>query len=395
MSALPGSPASGSSAPAVSTAAAPVRASETALGTDPSCPEGNRPDELVPEAFFGDPGLMWTDITCRILWNIGGTKAGETIRGVTFSFDSMLLAQALEKADERGVKVKVLVGAQANDQIETYLRRELNGSGAKTGGSSFDVSHGPARRELSQVAAGAGGAMHQKSWTFTRTRNKDWVSMVTSANLTGYASEHQFNDGYQFVGYREVHDKLKDVFTDQIKHQAWESPYIEHDFSSITSIAFSPWNSASMPDPVVRRINSLPLTGLTVRITIAVMRGPRGIAIANALASRESKAGGHNIRVLSSDMDPNVREILAASDIPVRIIDRPHPTGEFDEYIHSKSMIARWTGPDGDPEYRLWTGSENWTEGASPQDELTVMVGNPNAWQDYLGYWNYMWQSEA
>ncbi|MEI5675903.1 MULTISPECIES: phospholipase D-like domain-containing protein [unclassified Nocardioides] len=358
----------GAAVPAGATAATAA----PAAADDFQCAPG--PYVLRAEAFFGDPGSRYGDISCVILRAINGAPKGSLIQGVTWSFDSATIARALAAADNRGVRVKMLVAKQAEPGIRKYLRAQLNGKGSK-----LVVSNGAAR---GNPALGK-GAMHQKSWTFSSTYGKRFVSIITSANATTAASDWQYNDGYQFVGYRPVHRTLKRVFAQQVKRRDQRAPFIQENLTPNTALTFNPWNSPSMADPVVGRINGLPQDRLVIRIANASWSGDRGLAIARALVAK--KRAGAKVRVVVGGIGPQVKAVLVRGGIPVKLLKRSD-----EDYLHSKSMIARY-GTGSAKKARLWTGSENWGDAPRAADEVVVKVSNAAAVTAWQGYFDHLW----
>lgn len=332
------------------------------------------PYVLQPQAFFGDPGSSYEDISCVILRAINGAPKGSLIQGVTWSFDSMTIARALAAADNRGVRVKMLVAKQAEPEIRRYLRKRLNGRGSK-----LVVSNGAAR---GNPALGK-GSMHQKSWTFSSTSGRRFVSIITSANATVAAADWQYNDGYQFVDYPKAHRYLKRVFAEQVKLADQTSPFRQYRLSANTALTFNPWNSASMADPVVARIQGLPDDRLVIRVANAAWSGDRGLAIARALVAK--KRSGAKVRVVVGGIGPKVRRVLVRGGIPVKLLHRSD-----EDYLHSKSMIARY-GTGSARKARLWTGSENWGDAPRAADEIVVKVSNAAAVDAWQGYFDHVW----
>lgn len=314
-----------------------------------------------------------------VLSHIRGTPSGAWIRAASWSWTSDEIAAALQAADDRGVVVRVLtsptsVGDPALDDLRARLGSDCSGER-----SCFRVARGSTRG--TDRFDGAGTSMHQKSWTFSTTGSLSRVTVITSHNATDGARDWQYNTAQQFVGNLAVYNAVRDVFAEQLRDDAEKRPWLVRKFGSTTALYFSPWNNPTMDDPVVRRIRSLPERDLVVRVATSAWYGPRGNAIARALAAK--KRAGAGVFVLAGDpTGAEVLRILRGAGIPVRLA----PSSDTD-YSHLKFMTARWR--DGDRLVsRVWSGSENWSGPSRGSDELVVKVGAGRWHGDYVRFFD-------
>lgn len=338
-------------------------------------------DAARPKAgpLFGSPGANATQQA--VLANIAGTKKGQTIEGVSWSFSDTTISNALIDAMKRGVKVRMLIGNEGSDYAAATAFRNATLSPFLPGiakRSSLTISVGSSRKN---PALGI-GSMHQKSWTFSLVGRTPFVSIVTSANATENANTIHYTDGWQFVKDPQPYRVLRNMFNQQIKLHDWPRPFTVKSIGAGRTLTFSPWNSATMADPVVQRIDKLP-NKVTIRAANASWTGARGMAIAQALIAKKAK--GADVAVLYNTTDP-----ASHNKVDQAIIDAltaagiPNETVYFGEqrYLHGKFMTAKYGG-----QTRVWTGSENWGDEPKAADELVLMLTKPDAYAAFVGWW--------
>ncbi|QZY28694.1 phospholipase D-like domain-containing protein [Nocardioides coralli] len=330
--------------------------------------------EAKPGAHFETPRN--SKLTNLLLRNIENTPSGAWIRVVAWSFTNGAIADALSDAADRGVVVRVLMARGQMGETATRLQTALAAHDQSWLRGSRNSARGAKR------FAGKYTTLHQKSWTFSTTGASRRVSIVASANPTDNATDVQFMDAIQFVGNDRVYDKLRTVFEKQTRDKKVPKPFIRWG-SKHAALIFSPWNSPTMADPVVGRIENLP-PHARVRIANSAWYGPRGARIAQAVAAHERGQRGRDVWVLASKpMGEDVRSILRGAGIPVH-------KGWWSKrrYHHHKYMTARWRGRGGDPVTRVWAGSENWSEPPRGNDELVAMVKSFATHEKYVAFFD-------
>ncbi|WP_435741580.1 phospholipase D-like domain-containing protein [Nocardioides sp. SYSU DS0663] len=309
------------------------------------------------EPVFSTPGDG--AVRARITRLLRRTPPGGTVRAVTWTYDDPHWTRELLRAHRRGVTVRLLVGGIACGEPELRrLRARLD-----------RPSYARCVRAAARGASRFGGAptnLHQKSWTFTRSGDDRWVSVVTSANLARGAQRAQFNDAVVLRGRRDLHDRLARIFERQARDRAVGRPFRHYRLAD-AALIFGPWNSPRQTDPVLRRIAALPARGTTIRVAMSNWQDPRGVRIARVLARKEER--GAEVRVLASrPFDHRVRVTLREAGITVR-------RGHFgpDRYHHLKVMTAAYD-VDGRRHHRVWTGSENWWSPSRGHDEVVLRL---------------------
>ncbi len=317
---------------------------------------------------------------------IDNAPPGAYIRAVTWSYSSVELTSRLIAAHKRGVVVRVLGAGKAEESSEwSRLKSAL----ADSSGAASDSSWAKAVKNAARgpnVFDGEHTELHEKSWMFSTTGQAKRVVVVTSANMTDFAADGQWTDAYVWADgdlndTDDLYTAMLDKFEEQTKDDGGANPYRVKNFSDSFSVAFSPWDSPSMADPVVDRINSLPANGLSIRIAAAAWRGPRGVAIARALVRKVNN--GAKVWVLAGKpFGGDVRDILVAAGIPWA-----DGFKNDDLYQHFKFMTARYV-EGGDVKTRVWTGSENWSDESRGNDEIVIKVGAGSVHADYVDFFD-------
>jgi phosphatidylserine/phosphatidylglycerophosphate/cardiolipin synthase-like enzyme len=327
-------------------------------------------------ATFGAPGRA--AVRSLVVANLRAAPAGARVRGVVAAFDHPGLADELAAAAARGVVVEVLAGGGSCARPSyRRLQRALDPPTAAR----------CARRGARGIGVfdGIGTGLHQKSWTFSRTGDASWVSVVTSANATVEADRRQYTDAYQVVGDRKLYGALAHVFGQQWRDRPVARPLRTYRFGSGDEAQFLPWNGPRQADPVLKRIRSLPGRGTVVRIANSAWWGPRGERIARALADLERRGG--QVRVLASrPLSGEVRRTLRRGGAVVR-------EGWWGprRYHHLKLMTAGYRR-GGESETRVWTGSENWTSRSRGNDEIVLRIGARSAHREYAAFFDGLWR---
>lgn len=311
-----------------------------------------------------------------ILRHICHTPRGAYIRVVTWSFSSQRIAQALVDAHNRGVVVRVLM---PNGQHQYTATKDILKPGLKGHGSWFRTTKLSARG--ADVFDGKKTTLHQKTFQFSTTGSARRVSIIASGNPTENARTSQWTDAIELVGNEPAYDWLVNLFEQQTADKARKRPFKQVRRGGVGFTA-GPWDSPTMADPVVRRIQQVPAHA-RLRIANSAWHGPRGIRLAHAVAAHERADPGRDVWVLASrPFAPEVRAILESAGSLVY-------NGHFGKkYHHHKFMTARWKGSDGKPQKRVWAGSENWSDNARGTDELVVEVSNGKIHDRYVKFFD-------
>ncbi|UQA58732.1 phospholipase D-like domain-containing protein [Polyangium aurulentum] len=340
-----------------------------------------------PPAFGGtDPTI--TDEVKRLIDN---TPAGATIRAAIHSLSHGGIADALVAAQSRGVTVYVVLDAK----------------NASTGYAAVETIKQLANHKFCTNASGGGGCistsaagnMHTKLFTFSQTRDPNGVlrsdvSWISSANLTGASGTGAFNNAVVIYDAATLFDGLSANVSDMWnrKHYAGNDYY-----DSATGRGYYMTNPAdvyaspeglSQTDTIVTRLNDItPDTNCRVRIGMSFVTTGRPELLAQV---KKMKAGGCSVWVVVSgnatdgiDMSQSVYNELLDAGVAVRRRDKVHDKF-FAVYGKFGSSYA----------YRVYTGSQNWSQDALNENEelfvkLAPETGTTHPIYDaYVGHFN-------
>ncbi len=346
---------------------------------------------VTPGARYALPGTYAFE--SAVIGHIQNARSGAYIRVATWAFTSTRLADALIKAHrDCDVEVQVLLPKKA-DWKSSAVESLIAALGRGAAGEKTFVKVTTHSARGADVFDGVGTTMHQKSWQFSSTGASRRVTIITSANATANARDAQATDNYTWVSTaandaaERLYDKVRDTFATQVRDKVDPNPYMEKSVGNVR-LFFSPWNSPGMADPVIKRINGLPNTDLTIRIAMAAWNGARGQRIANAIAAKvkAARAAGHQVGVFALIGRPRGEAILATlRSVGAEICDGHAGKSS---YLHSKFMTAKWRSGDGKAAFATWAGSENWGDDARGVDELVFKVPGVETYLDYVNYFN-------
>ena len=307
--------------------------------------------------------------------------AGSVVRGTTWNLTDTAISDAMVRAINRGVTVRMIV-AKANCDSSAVVSVQLATIFHPT--SSVTCTVGSARS--------AGGTMHQKSYTFSTVDSSRYLTIVGSANATveGYAD--QWTDLFQFVNRKDIYDAYNTVFALQRKDKNLPTPYRAYSFNGGAGGAqFYPVNSTSptaADDPVHQRLTSLPKgSGTVIRVATYAMHGTRGYWLADDLIAHR-RAGSKVIVLTGPPVDDTIEARLRAGGVSVtRAFDpgcRDVETSTCN-YIHLKLMTATYV-QGGARQYRVWTGSDNWSTDSLNSDEVAHQIAGKAPYEQYARF---------
>ena len=359
---------SASAAPAVAPAAA--RASTTGF--------------LTIRAFFNDPRA--TGDASNVPRNLIGhhfdlAPKGSTVRVTMWNITDDAIVATMTAAIRRGVHVQVVMASSNCDQTAAVALREVT---AAYKGSFVTCAKGSARS--------AGGVMHQKSYTFSKVGSVANVTVVGSANATTEAYADQWVDLFQYVNRADVYRAYNAVFALQAKDKDLAKPYRSYSFNDgLGGAQFYPINTArptAADDPAHHRISTIPKgKGTVIKVATYAMHGKRANWLAADLIAQ--RKAGSSVSVLTGPpADDKLEATFRAHHIPVtRAFDPGCREVENDpcNYIHLKLMTATFVR-DGKRQYRVWTGTDNFTDDALNSDEVVQKIGSKAAYDQYVGY---------
>lgn len=343
---------------------------------------------VTTRAYFNDPraGGDGSNVTRNlVIHHFGNARTGSVVRVTTWNLSDAAISDTMIRALHRGVTIKVIVArsncdASATQELKTAMRNHA--------GSFVQCSTGPTR------AARTSGVMHQKSYTFPDLGSVKNVTLLGSANATveGYAD--QWVDMFQFVNRADVMNAYNKVFALQQAGKNLARPYRAYSFNSGKGNAqFYPVNDptpTAADDPVHTRITTLPKgPGTTIRVASYAMQGARGNWLATDLINQK-KAGSKVVVLTGPPASDAIETRLRKARIEVtRAFDPPTcgipPVVSSCNYIHLKLMTATYVR-GGTRQYRVWTGSDNWSPQSLVSDEVSQKISGRAPYQQYVSF---------
>ncbi len=329
---------------------------------------------------FNSPGDF--EINNKVLRAIRHTQRGEKIRVMTWNLSGWSFVNALRKAHQRGVSVRVIMARS--------LAREQGPNGPyRTLKRALKKQHRKAEmrswfRTCQNSCRGKRGAMHTKMYLFSKTGAQPKVVMSSSANLTGAAATNQYNDMYTVRGAKKAYKASIKVFN-QAGRDRRARPVV-YQAGKIRGW-FQPRTGRN--DIVMNMLKKVHCKGArgagikgrtSIRIAQDVLLGKRGIRIAKRL--RELNQRGCNIRLVYSQLGGNVYKLLRWIPRNHLVQDRDGD-GAYDVYLHMKAMaISGHYGGQRDARV-VYQGSENWSPLAAMSDEQGLIINRDSVERKY------------
>ena len=339
-----------------------------------------------------------TRILHHIIASINSTPRFGTIRIAAYSFDRQDVADALINANHRDVNVQMVLNDNWTSPQENRLIRALGSDPTKR--SFVAVCHGSCR--------GGAGNQHMKYYTFTRTGKARFVTMLGSANLTGYGAVNQWNDMYTIVNNQAMWNLYSTVFEQLARDTRVAHPYIVDKIGNLENRFYPHPNTTRANDPEMQRLNAVHCnagagTGenghTVIRIVMYGWVDSRGVYLADKLANLDR--AGCDVRVILSSGGRTVAAHLLHGGVLVRDADmKPstHPNADNGEsfllFTHEKWMILNGGFGSGNGRY-IWTGSANWSNQSTHNDDVTMRAWSRSAYNKYLANFNYIWANHT
>lgn len=400
----------------------------------------------APGALFNQPRGTHAAryrILSNIIGSINSAPAHSTIRFAAYSFDRKDVADALVSACDRHVAVQMVLNDNWTSYQTQRLRKRFNGSTTEFAhiDPRYDDRCNPVQtipippptcadpadpttctqppapvqpkpyaepsfvKICSQSCRGGAGNQHMKFYMFSQAGATSNVTMVGSANLTGYGAVMQWNDMYTVVRNKGIWDLYSTMFRQLAQDHRVAKPYLVRTVGDLES-RFSPHPDTTVAtDPMMRRLNKVRCraasgTGSYGRTVIRILmygwQGDRGLYLANKVANL--RRHGCNVAVILSSPGHQVVGALKRGGVLVksadlnlngRLNDGFENTG-YELFTHEKWMIL--SGGYGSTSSRnVWTGSENWSNLALKNDEVNLRIPRRGAYGSYISNFNYIW----
>jgi phosphatidylserine/phosphatidylglycerophosphate/cardiolipin synthase-like enzyme len=386
--------------------AAPAQAGGDSGGPDaPTSRAAGAPQRWMPQpgGFFNDP---WgsTDSKFRIERQIVGAiqhaRKGSYIRIAVYSFDRVNVAKALLNAHQRGVRVQVL---HNDHQYTTAMKMLKRGLGTNRGTKSWDYTCKTGCRSVQ-------GVLHDKIYLFEHTGGARNVVMTGSANLTGNAAIHQFNDLLVKKDSPKYYRMLLELFG-ELKKDKTAKPLYQHKTIPGYQLWVMPRPHATIQnDPVMQILRKVQCQGANggtgihgrtkIRVSMHSWNGARGRYIATRL--RNLYAQGCSVKVMWGLAGNSMKDAIGAQTPRGRV--PRHANGyntdcdelhEVDMYSHQKYLTISGHYDDDRSSSYVFTGSSNWTSSGISGDEMILRFQGPRLVKRWNTNFEYIWTKRS
>lgn len=316
------------------------------------------------------------------------TPSGARIRGAIHSISIDGVADDLVKAKNRGVSVQVVIdgkNASSTDPSVAALKKLSHKFCTNSNGGTGCVSTSP------------DGDMHTKMFTFSRTVDpagtaRNHVSWFGSSNLTYSTGPQSFNNAITVYGAESLMDGLNANFNDMYarRHYAnndyYDSASQRGYYMALPADVYASPERAGQTDTIVTRLDDVtPDANCRLRIGMASVTSGRPKLVEEV--KRYRRAGCWVWMVVGGDaskgisMSKGVYDELLGAGVKIRRMNKVH-----DKYF---ALYGKFGSTY---RYRVYTGSQNWTQDAlNENEELFVKMG----WETgathplYTGYMNH------
>ncbi|GEP38747.1 hypothetical protein NPS01_24100 [Nocardioides psychrotolerans] len=366
------------------------------------------PDKYTPPAGvkFNNP-LAGKESRGRIrrhlIRTIDSVPGREQIRVASWNVKSTDIQNALARAHERGVSVRVIIDrgnagpAKPNPGFDRLANR------LKAGQKSRAATQKSGTRKCVSSCRYYSGIAHTKFFMFSQAGKARNVVIYGSNNATDLAAHSQWNDMFTVRGQGNIYQEFLGVFDQMYLDNAVKQSYVTYQHGSFTSYFYPFKGKGTQNDPLMRDLNDIRCKGATggtgtkgrtkIRIAQTSMHGDRGKEIANRL--RDMYENGCDIKIVYAVFGNNVLQILRNTNrgrIPIRQIAQDFDLdGVYDKYLHMKNMSVSGVYKGKTDANVTWNGSANWTQVALVSDEIVMRIVGPRIRAQYANWVDFLY----
>lgn len=322
----------------------------------------------------------------HLVKSIDSVPRREKIRILSWNIRSDAFVNALIRAHNRGVSVRVLISlgnANPDNPNPSYNRLK---KALKKGSKKRPPALRSWARKCDRSCRGERGIAHTKMFVFSKVGKARDVVMYSSANATEIAVNRQWNDIYTLTNRSRVYNDFIRMFKQMAKDKPAKPPYRKFVRGKFTS-EFFPWRGKKAKgDPTLNVLNKIRCQGARnagvngrthVRIAQTAILDKRGIAIAKRL--KQMWDNGCNIRIVYALMGnrvlKEVRRPGGRGPIPIRQIAQDwEGDGVYDRYLHTKFMAVSGVYDGNRSANVTFNGTANWSGLTLKSDEVVGTI---------------------
>jgi len=382
-------PASVNTAHAATTTA--VRSAAKTATTAKGAKKAKKPFKVTSGITFNHPFRKGRQalIQNKMISTLRHVKKGQTVRAMTWNFDSPRLAGAFIAAHKRGVSVQIIMSrplamAQGPGRSYPTLRNALSKGNKKRPAALRSWIH-----TCLKTCRGKGGAMHSKLMLISQSGKTKYIVMEGSANFTGAAAYNQFNDWVTLTNNKPVYKGWMKMWNQARKdHPVGALRFRNGDIVSM----FAPHHNKV--DPAMHVLNQIKCKGATntangrtkIRIANAVWGDQRGVRIAQKV--KQLKNEGCNVEVVMMMMPLKIRNILRGVPTKQMVYIVGATANKFkDRYVHLKGMSVQGNIAGKTDGAVVLSSSENWTQLCLHSDEQDLILYDHPTWAKKYANW--------
>lgn len=339
----------------------------------------------------------------QIQTSIWRARKGSSIKIMSWNVMSASATNALLAAQQRGVRIRVLMDRLNTTEVPNPEWRRLVG-GLQAGNKGRKPDQRSFAKTCQASCRGERGQAHAKFYLFGHTGAAKKVVMQGSANLTQAAATNQWNDLYTTIGNKDLYK-----FTEAVYDQMWKDKPVADAFTELQTgkvrFYFSPFTGANFKgDPYQQLLRQVQCRGAqdgagngkgrtVIRVAPDVMRNERGMRA--AVEFKRLWDAGCDVKIGYTVMGVAVFRFLkqrtGRGPVPIRHLVQDYDGDkDFDNYFHLKALTIN--GVVGDDTSAYWTvnGSSNLSGGATVSDENIMMINKKRVtkkYQQHLTWW--------
>lgn len=335
----------------------------------------------------------------KIMRSINSSPRGSEIYFFTWNFLTSGGADALLRAQRRGVQVKVLMDDRNVTEIDNPPFRRLK-RGLRQGNKDRRKERRSWARLCEGSCRGGTGSAHSKFFMFSKAGKARNVVIQGSANFTLASTNNQWNDVYTHVNNKAVWRFADRTFREAARDQKAKPVFIRLDKPSF-SLFMYPIAGKNAVDPVGRLLGKVRCRNATntrngrtvIRIAPDVIRHDRGMWLARKV--RKLWNDGCDVKIGYTVVGIKIGRMLRSGGgrgpVPMKhLVQDFDGDGEFDNYFHLKSMTIRGNVNGDRSNTVVLNGSANWSGLAKVSDENVGVYWRPGVvsrYQKHIEYW--------
>jgi len=343
-------------------------------------------------------------IVHKLVRTINSVRKGHKIRIASWNFRSNAISNAVIAAHKRGVSVRILMDySNWNPDVpNNFAARTHRALAQGNKHRKHDMTSWLKRCKGS--CRGHHGIAHVKFYAFDKVGKLRNVVMFGSANATELAAIIQWNDIYTVTKSPEKYQEFITVFNQMRRDRAVKQGFLSYKHGPMR-ISFYPYTGkGTEKDPVLSVLNNVRCQGATgpaginghtkIRIAQTATYGPRGLALANRLATMQKR--GCRIRLVYAMFGAKVLKVLrhqaGPGGVPMtHLAYDVNCDGIYDRYVHMKSMTVSGVYGQNTHARFTWNGSANWTGVSLGSDEVVGELHMPTVTREYSSWIDYMY----